>query len=243
MSTSQLPKTTKSLLDEAWDTINANVLALQTLAVDLERLVRELTTFDDELLTINSPNLYAFRNLAIAENSRSPDAEFRFRNMSVAMPLFSKLLMVYVSNRSAYEKQLCKCVTLVNETNELMRKNFSHGLLWFNSKKYGSYVLPNVVYRESTVAAFEPPPLFTVPTMELPKTPEAVQKSNPIPISPGFKPPRFGAKDRESLKPHEFDILDDVSPTLPDATPRNTPPDTDGHLGSFDEVVSPYARN
>lgn len=234
MSSSQLPKTTKSLLDEAWNTINGNVLALQTLAVDLERLVKELTSFDDELLTINSPNLFAFRDLALAENSRSPDAEFRFRNMSVAMPFYAKLMMVHVSNRAGYEKQLSKFVALINETNELMRKNFSHGLLWLISKRYGSYVLPNVVYRESTVATFEPPPLFTVPTMELPKTPEAAQKSTPIPISPGFKPPRFGVKERENLKPCKFDMADEARQSEPDETPRSTPSDDDYRFGSFD---------
>lgn len=233
MAALNVPSTTKTIREERWTKINANVRDLRFLNSSLEMLCDIMNHYDDELQTINSPMLFTCRNLAIIQN-RTPEDEIRYEGLLNTLPYYRHLISDYIDHRKQYEKQMNTFVNKINDTNKLLRENNSQGLYWLFTERHGNYLALKAIYRESSVNTFEKPPLFSVPT-KIPETPKPTQKSKPIPVSPSFKPPRFGLKDREMLKLREFTVAEDQNKRTSDETPDETPRETPRETPTLDE--------
>lgn len=229
MSALNIALSPKTIRDEKHDAIRKNVRALTDLGSQIEATIAKLIGFDQDLQTINSPLLYTMRDLAITKET-NPELAFRYSQIESSLSYFRGCMLRHLTQRRDYEAQLSLFVDTLNETNKMMHDVCSHGLYWLVNIMHGNYIVPKAVYKESTTAMFETPPLFSIPTMKIPESPKPTVKSDPIPISPNFKPPKFGLKDREMLKPREI--------TLSDEPPKRKHGDKDGGSGSSEEYGS-----
>ena len=162
MTTKTIPQTAEQLIQEAWCQVQSNVIAFRSLSQDIEYYVKEMCMFDDELEAIGSHQLFMYRDLLMNQTTQAIDTDTRVKSMTLSFPFYSKIMIIYYHNHREYERLLNKMVQLVNESNKLLKENFSQASFCLLKKKHGNYVIPNVMYREKkaktqTVPKFKPP--------------------------------------------------------------------------------------
>lgn len=186
-----LPPTSEQLVRQAWDTIHSNVVQLHSITQDIEHHVKEMAAVDDELEAIGCHQLLMYRDLVMNKATQGIDTDTRLKSMALSFPFYSKVMVLYSHAHSEYERLLDRAVRLVNESNQMLKENFSHASFCLVRKQHGKYLIPNVIYREKRVPDAKP---------------QAV---------PSFKPPEFPAKKDEKS---DDSMIDLAAP--PARTPR-----------------------
>ena len=171
MATKTVPQSAEQLIQEAWCQVQSNVIAFRSLSQDIEYYVKEMCLFDDELEAIGSHQLFMYRDLMMNQTTQAVDTDTRVKSMTLSFPFYSKVMIIYYHNHCEYERLLDKMVQLVNDSNKLLKENFSQASFCLLKKKHGNYIIPNVMYREKkpktpTVPKFKPPEFPTKKTFE-----------------------------------------------------------------------------
>lgn len=201
MSVPPFPQSAQQMVQDAWTKIQLNIVQMCSVSQDIEHYVKEMNLFDDELKMIGSHQLFVYRDMIMNRTTPGIDTTTRMKSLSLSLPFYSKIMILYSHNHSEYERLLNTMVQLVNDSNRLLKENFGQAIFYLIKKQHGNYLIPNVLYREKKEKTFVPS--FKPPTFPSKNTPvNSPPKNLPTEEHPDEEecPPMRTPREEESFE-------------------------------------------